>query len=259
MKDQYFGDRTDYIKHSLLKAIGRGSIELAIHWTRTADDSTSDGNKTGYLAEPSKWRQYDSSVFDSIKRCVANNQRNLKLFEELKNVPNAKFCYDDWTQSSEDRKHSLQRFSANINMNSLFFLDPDNGLEVNSVKRGSKSSDKYVFYDEVAIPWHAGHSLMVYQHYPRVSRVPYLSAKVRQMVARFSEMQVSFIVSTSHAAFLFFPKPRHSDALESVLQEFSIKWRPHITMYRTRGGSVEIDEVVSSSMQLNRAGFAGGS
>ncbi|MFZ5712838.1 MAG: hypothetical protein ACOY3N_08360, partial [Bradyrhizobium sp.] len=63
-------------------------------------------------------------------------------------------------------------------------LDPDNGLETASVQQHSPKSGKYVFWNEVAEFWSAGHSLIIYHHLNRTATVArqaeVLKAKFRE-------------------------------------------------------------------------------
>ena len=49
----------------------------------------------------------------------------------------------------------------------LVFLDPDNGLNVKSVKAGSQKSPKYVWINEITDYVAAGKSVIFYNHRPR--------------------------------------------------------------------------------------------
>ena len=56
MKNQYFGDRRDYLKYSLIRALGC-ELSVAVCWLLTYDDRIGEGRKTGYLCKPDDWRK----------------------------------------------------------------------------------------------------------------------------------------------------------------------------------------------------------
>ena len=87
----------------------------------------------------------------------------------------------------------------------LVFFDPDNGIEVDSTKYGRRNSSKYLYWHEIERFWKAGHSLLIYQHFPRVPRQLFIEAKARELICRTGALEViSF--RTSHVVFLLVPQ-----------------------------------------------------
>lgn len=232
MKDQYFGDRTDYIKHSLMRWLSGGKLNLAVHWNRTPDDGTNDGKHTTYLSDPARWRKFDRDVFDRIQESVNSDDRRLSHFETYGLIENATFCYDEWTRCPEQRKRSNQRFVGCLGESSLIFYDPDNGIETKSVNPKSENSRKYIYYDDIDFAWSKNHSLMLYQHYPRVSRGEYLDRMLSEISGRLDVSTTMYAISTSFAAFLFALQPQHQKSASEIITAFSKHWSPHITLYR---------------------------
>ena len=64
----------------------------------------------------------------------------------------------------------------------LVFFDPDNGLEIKSVKYGRKGASRYLFMREVSQSVSAGHSLLAYQHMPPKPREPFISDLASSLV-----------------------------------------------------------------------------
>jgi hypothetical protein len=105
----------------------------------------------------------------------------------------------------------------------LVFLDPDNGLEVKSVPRGRRDSCKYLYWDELAETYRAGHSVLVYQHYPRVSRQDYRWRLARETGRRLGATEV-WQFSTPHVVFLLVPQRRHAAGFAARSVEVQGVW-----------------------------------
>ena len=231
MKDQYFGDKTDYIKHSLLSELTKSSFRLAVHWNRTPDDDSTDGNKVTYLRDSLNWRHFDPRIFDAIATSIRNGDRRLRLFEELGFITESIFCYDLWKNTSEERHKSVDNLLNRIDNSFLVFLDPDNGLEVPSVNHNSKNSRKYVYFSELRKFWNNGNQFLIYQHYPRAPRTEYLTKRFIEIRERLKQVGTIFALSTSHAAFIFVTKQEKGAPLYSTLKRFSEKWNPHVLLF----------------------------
>jgi hypothetical protein len=253
MKNQYFGDRTDYIKHSLLRHLPLDEIGLAVHWTRTLDDSSTDGKHIAYLEKSDEWRHYDPLLFDKIKERIVDNDRRLDHFEEFGLIQGATFCYDEWTASPEQRKHSNQSFICKLKKEQLVFYDPDNGLETKNTNPKGRNSHKYVYFDDLAFAWQGQHSILLYQHFPRVSREEYLGTLMYRISNRLGCQEKIIAVSTSFAAFLLIPQERHAETLRTALMSFAVKWSPHTSLYFEQAsplGRPKKIPVVSKNVQI---------
>lgn len=229
MKHQYFGDKTDYIKHGLLRGLCRANIPLGIHWTLTPDDKSSDGSRTTYLKNPDQWRHYDPVLFDVIQKSLHNNDRSLLILQKHALLTGANECFDEWTADKGYRQKSLTSFTKKLPKKSLIFLDPDNGLETKSMKHGSDACSKYVYFDEVEQLWQQGFSLLLYQHFPRVSREKYLNERFTQL-EKYTPKANQFALITSHVAFIVLIQPEQMK-IKRILTEVSSRWTPHIMLF----------------------------
>jgi hypothetical protein len=113
-----------------------------------------------------------------------------------------------------------------IKPGSVVFFDPDNGLEIKSVARGRKNSEKYVYLNELEAVWHRGCSLLVYQHFPRVNRDLFLEQQAAVLEAALSEAQVVPIL-TSHVAFLMIAQPQARAEFGQIHAEVIKRWWPY--------------------------------
>jgi hypothetical protein len=212
MKNQYFGDINDYKKYSLLRLLGgHGQIKTAVCWVLTEDDNRTDGSKIRYLEQPEKWQNYDPVLYEYLRKLVyEKGLRNVSHIEQDSILPNCRFFKDFIYDSVESRDNFFSCFLEFAKGTDLVFFDPDNGIEVKSIARGKRSSSKYIYWDEVKASYEAGHSLMIYQHFPRRPREPFLRNLVHK-VRDFIRANQVFSYCTYHVAFLLLPQPDHED------------------------------------------------
>jgi hypothetical protein len=207
MKNQYFGDINDYQKYGLLKILsGHGDLKTGVCWMLTANDAGSDGKFITYLDDPLKWRGFDPELYDSLSQIVKFEKNRRVDQAEIQGIlPNTifyeKFLEDDGHQRQDYFLKTLRYFEGV----DLIFFDPDNGLEIKSIKLGRKNSCKFLFWDEVEDTFSKGHSVLVYQHFPREERTAFIqriSEKLR------SHLKVSEIFSFKTNNVVFFLAPQ---------------------------------------------------
>ena len=109
----------------------------------------------------------------------------------------------------------------------LIFYDPDNGIEVRSVKYGRIGSSKYLYWREIVSAFQAGHSLLIYQHFPRVQREAYTSARARELAKRTHAREV-YSFRTPRVLFLLAAQDRHSRSLQAAAQRVANVWGEQI-------------------------------
>lgn len=203
MKHQYFGDINDYRKYGLLRQVSNfGETTTSVCWMLTPDtEGNVDGQKLAYLEEPQKYRHHDPALFDLLHDKVnRRGLRNVNTAYMPKILPNS-WLYDDLVPTDPtSRKAWFEAFLHKAQASDLVFFDPDNGLEVPSVSIGAKDSPKYLYWQEVKQAYDEGHSLLIYQHFPRIPRDVFIPS----VAARFQEITgVNAIqaFSTSHVVF----------------------------------------------------------
>ncbi|MCP4559189.1 MAG: hypothetical protein GY873_29305 [Bosea sp.] len=215
MKEQYVGDVNDYRKYALLRLLGRSGLRLGVCWMLTPPDGRSDGNKLGYL-DQSKQEHHDPELFALLRR--ARNEpdsRLLVLIEGSEILPGAVFVNTTVPETLFERQLWFRQASAALTETDLIFFDPDNGIEVGSVGKGRRSSSKYVYRDELAATYRAGHSLVVYQHFQRKERES-LIRDVADDLRRAAPYAEIWAIRTSHVVFMLAIQPRHRPALSAA-------------------------------------------
>jgi hypothetical protein len=225
MKNQYFGDINDYRKYGLLRALtNRGEIKTAVCWMLTPDDGRGDGSRIQYLSQPDDWCPYDSDLFCHLEKAVLHREvRNVADVENSEILPSCVFLSDVVPDDEEGREAYFQRLTELARGCDLIFFDPDNGIEVESKPYGGKDSSKYLYWHEIEDFWSAGHSLLVYQHFPRVERASFIEDKARQLMDRTNAPElISF--RTTHVVFFLLPQRNRLHCFRERSEEVARRW-----------------------------------
>ena len=135
MKNQYFGDRRDYLKYSLIRALGC-ELSVAVCWLLTDDNScTGEGRKIDYLCKPDDWRKYDPPVYDFLRGHVRPEERCIDVLEEGGLLGDkCRFFSCKVPSDGLGRFDYFEEFIKFANGAGLVFFDPDTGIEPPSGK-----------------------------------------------------------------------------------------------------------------------------
>lgn len=225
MKDQYFGDINDYRKYGLLRVITDVSgLRSGICWLRTAPDGSRDGEFRSYLQQPERWREFDPELYDRLRRLLDPSvSRSVELAEDWGLLPGAIFHHAIVTDHAQERMRYLDDAWRLLRECDLLFFDPDNGVEVRSSGWGQKGSSKYVFWHELERAAARGHSLLIYQHFPRRERSEFVRELADQFFARLNASTV-LAIGTSHVAYFLVPQRRHRESFDGVPSALATRW-----------------------------------
>ena len=230
VKHQYFGDINDYLKYGLLRCFSQAGLRIGVCWMLTPDDGLNDGGKTRYLSDPRRWRGHDPALFDSLKSTVGSgSERHVSIAEDSGVIPNASFFSELVPDAPTSRDAWFARARAALSKVDLLFFDPDNGLEIRSKPYGSKDSKKYVYWSEVRAAWEDGSSLLIFQHFPREKRDPYVERVAKSLTVHApGATVVSF--RTPSVLFLLASQPRHRLAAEQAIDLARVNWHGPTTV-----------------------------
>ncbi len=201
MKNQYAGDINDFRKFGLIRTIADlRRAPIVVNWMLTENDGKSDGKFIEYLTKADRFEQCDPELFNALHDVVRRNDRTVEALEKAELIPNARYYGALVPDESGERRRWFDSFLGSMNGSELVFLDPDNGIEVKSKRKGCKGSSKYVFWDELRAIWSRGCSLLIYQHFPRVKREMF----IRETAAKLQrQLQTSKVVCYSTSSVLF--------------------------------------------------------
>ena len=130
MKNQYFGDRRDYLKYSLIRTLGI-ELSVAVCWLLTDDDQSKEGGKTDYLCKPAERCKYDPEVYDFLRKHVMKRcERRVDVLEKSKLLgDNCRFFARRVLSDGLDRYEYFEEFIQFADGADLVFFDPDIGIE----------------------------------------------------------------------------------------------------------------------------------
>jgi len=240
MKNQYFGDVNDFGKYGVLRALADAGLSIGVCWLLTADDAGGDGELRRYLSKPSRWRNYDAGLYDILQRLQQPGvSRNVTCADKWGLVQGATFFDEILTDNIDQRNDYFRTALAALRRCDVLFFDPDNGIEVPSTGRGRRGSAKYIYWSELHEAYENGHSLLVYQHFPRVERtrfVPFLADRLRDEIG--APRVEGF--ATSHVAFFLVHQAGHSAAIEKAVETVQSKWSGQIDIWPQDQGTVNM-------------------
>jgi hypothetical protein len=228
MKNQYVGDKSDYLKYALLRAIRRHTeLPLEVCWMLTPDDRGQDGKDTGYLQQPGKYRRVDPELFDLLAELISDPARTVADIEAGP-LQGAGFQSDWLSDSLGPRARYFDEVMASTKPRSLVFFDPDNGLEIASRAKGRRDSNKFLYWDETE-RLAPGRSLVIFQHWNRVARDQLVRVMREQILARFPDHQV-FDLRGPKVLYLFVVLPADLEAMIAAAEQIAASWPKKLTI-----------------------------
>jgi hypothetical protein len=228
VKNQYFGDVNDYLKYGLLRCLGRAGLSIGVCWMLTPDDGRSDGRKTSYLSDAERWRLYDPALFDALSKVIRNQTRHIRYAQTPELLRGALFYSQHIPQDRMLREKWLSRAMSKLSQADVVFFDPDNGIEVRSKPKGSRGSEKYIYWDEIQRAWASGVSLLIFQHFPRRNHQEFAAGLMRQLHDAMGEGEVTSLM-TSNVVYLLASKVKHQPRIRKALNDIGGKWTGRIS------------------------------
>jgi hypothetical protein len=226
MKDQYVGDISDFEKYALLRSLAAASgLPLAVCWMLTPPDGSQEGGRVQYLHEPRRYRHLDPHVFDCLKRIVEQGDRNIGAVErEGVLEPQAVFFARNLDDHLGSRATYFRGVWQTLRQSALVFFDPDIGLAPPTMTRGRRRSSMYVFEKDIADGYARGHSLVIFDHWKRVQRVPYLHSTFERVRASTGAGSAFAVWGRSRVAFIIVPQKAHAAKLRLAALRFARRW-----------------------------------
>jgi hypothetical protein len=240
MKDQYVADVNDYLKYALLRSLVASDIALSVVWMLTSSDERNDGQRLGYLSRSDQYRRVDPPLFDALHGIVADGTRSVAAIEAAELFQEGVFVGQIVPDTRTPRQAYFQAALEASHGADLVFFDPDNGFEVRSVRPGARQSSKYLQWSEAAASYACGHSLVVYQHFPRRPRSLFLRELANQACEVVGCRRV-MALRTGYVAFVVLPQPRHEGVFAERLATFAAHTAPFATGLFDTKASAQVD------------------
>src|SRR2546428_1795500 len=235
MKNRYFGDVHDYVKYSLLRHLGElEGTSTAVCWMLTEDDGERGGQRTNYLREPERWSSFEPPIFDFLRHQVLEKEtRNVKAIEKSDVLPNCRFYSRILTDDFAQRQRYFDRFLKFARGAGFVFFDPVNGVEIKSVRYGSKNSSKYIYWKEIGLAIRANHTLLIYQHLPWQPRAPFIN-RLARLLLQICRGGSVYSVRTGQVAFFLVPQRGGTARFRKGVLDFGRTWEGILTISEHR-------------------------
>lgn len=221
MKNQYFGDVRDWLKYAMLRRVLRQGVTLTVGWMLTPDDGGPDGELRQFAQKESN-RELDPQLFSWIGEWIQRGgPRDVREIESSSLLEGARFHTDILADQMDARDEWFTELRRIASGTDVVFLDPDNGLEIKSCRRGARRSSKFVYWSDVDSLLRAGWSVIVYQHLPRVPHADYVRGRLAEASARLEGTRRCFVLARGGVDYFCFPQPQHEAALERAFRELA--------------------------------------
>lgn len=237
MKNQYFGDIGDYGKYALLRALIK-DYTLGVNWYLTKDDNRTDGRFTEYLDADSN--TLDDELFQMLKKTIRPNKdviyenRRVSFIENSTLLSGTTFFSEmlDFSGISLNKTHRelyrkswVDRSLTVLGNQDIMFLDPDNGLEINSVPQTRKNGVKYVAYNEACRYYEQARvALIIYNHRDRKPEEDYVKRFTRLYEDNIAPDSFVYRLSfnkVSKRDYIFITKPKYLKEIYDFIHSFA--------------------------------------
>jgi hypothetical protein len=138
-------------------------------------------------------------------------------------LPGAQFFAESLSDSTTARSLYFKAFWGALPPDCIVFFDPDNGLEVKSTPKGRKGSAKYLYLDELQTTAQRSLALVVYQHFGRVQRAPYIRSQLAR-IANLLPHHHLLALSGAHVAFLVAAAPVLAGGVRVAMSDLQARW-----------------------------------
>ncbi len=255
MQNRYFGDVGDYGKYGLLRKLcgltsSGPQLSLGVVWYLVPNEGhNDDGKHTSYLNKP-EYRPCDPELFDGLKLLLNDGKRSVSKIQRSNLLPSeTTFCDSILSYAGTPKvgvnsrqarlikreKWLLNAVETVMNCD-VIFLDPDNGLEVKSVKRHANRAVKYVYWDEAEQFFDKGKSLVIYHHLNRTAKsrdqITKKLYEFRRKLPRGDTVIPLLFKRGSHRVFFIIPTSMYGSLISTRLREMKIsEWGPHIELF----------------------------
>ena len=241
------GDERDFGKFGLLRQLCHPKfvsthsplLFLGVVWYLTKWDEPPSPGGIDYLFKPREYRKCDCELFDALESIVASDNRSVAALEKCGRIfpAGAKFfrpLVPPLANRGEWRRDAL----CGVEAADVVFLDPDIGM-VPSHDRRYQSSVQHADWEEAAMFWKHGKSLVIYQQANWSVQHP---EQVRSILSRARQgLEISdddpvFVLRFGRGVpftfFLLIPKKQHAEQFEAVAKRMiQGEWQRHFFLW----------------------------
>lgn len=227
MQDRYTGDIGDFGKVGLLRQLTSTGLSIGVNWYHTPDEThNSDGLHIDYL-QKKQFHVCDPDLWATLGQIVSSGKREIAALEQSSVL--AATYFGRLLDSSSGDKIARQAVRMGWHRQALQalhgcnidFVDPDNGLMVPSAD-GTAKGNKFVLPNELAEYYHAGASIIYYQHKVRCPDEFYIKQHQQMVSSGAFPGAVSLglkFTKTSLRYYFFAIRTEHAEAITTCVQQ----------------------------------------
>jgi hypothetical protein len=184
----------------------------------TSDDNNSDGRKTEYTK--AKAGTLNKALMSYLKDCVDRNRRNIKEIEPYFESNGVEIYIRKELFIHKNRRDYFSKVKVEKEFfsNSLVFVDPDIGLEIQQSREKHflyyEAKDIYDYMDENSI-------LMIYQHIPRENHKGYFCRRANELKKNVTEDWPICISDSEIIFFLLTKSCEVKDQLQRIINKYN--------------------------------------
>ena len=223
MKNQYFGDITDYRKFGILRVLEKAGIKIGVCWMLTPHDGSGHGGCVCYK------NGADSELHEFLQGCIHANKRNIKELENSEMLRHARYFSDCLPVFvGGERRGYFDLAREEFKGMDLVFFDPDTGIEPKSL-----DPERHIEKSEIKKTWDAGFSILIIQ-FP--SRKKNATVSIQQELKQ-QELEnltqcpdVHCFRFRKHAFFYLLAQKKHKKKIEAAKQKIEQNWKEHMVL-----------------------------
>jgi len=217
---------------------------LPLHiWYLLPDEDNNDGLHTGYVDKP-EYIECDKLLCESLRKVIMSGRRSVKTLERhvlLQEDPiyfsqrldfHQRFPFQtgkDKNNREVERKKWLGAARQSIAICNAVFIDPDNGLEINSVpKINQLKSGKYAYFNEISELIKGKHACVIYHH---LNRHKNHGTHAKQIESRVAELRKKVVVDSPSKIFAVSFRPYSPRAFFIVRPAGRVGRKPYRISY----------------------------
>ena len=167
----------------MLKALSAAGFKIGVNWYRTCPQSF-EKQDDGKYHIPQKYFSCDRQLAETLS-AISHLPAAQRTICKLQNAGLVDAVwFSNQVPFKEERLAWHRCAVSRLSICDIVFLDPDNGLLVKSVSKGSAKSVKYVFREEVADYVAQGVSVVFYNHRQRKAEDVYFGEIKEKLYAQ---------------------------------------------------------------------------